>query len=142
MSPLPPTPEEVASAQATLAAANDAANAQDAPAATASIAQAAAPATEAVTAPTVAELEAKVKELQTQVPKPETDAQKIARLEAQLLSQTGAQTGALSQSLHYTNPDIPLAAIEPGIRWAVKQGLMDAEAIGPHIVELLEDGLL
>jgi hypothetical protein len=131
--PLPPTPEEVAAAQATLAAASDTTSADVEPDTST---------TEDAVAPSVTELEAKVAELEAAAPKPETDAQKIARLEAQLIQQSGSVVGALSQALHVTDPAIPLAAIEPGVRWAVKQGLMDAEKLGPHIVKLLEDGLL
>lgn len=73
----------------------------------------------------------------------ESDTEKIRRLENErdrLTAPTGV-TGS-SQSLPASHPDISIAAIEPGIKWGIRQGLIDPKLFGDHMVAALENGEL
>lgn len=41
-----------------------------------------------------------------------------------------------------SDPNVDLGAIEPGLKWAIRNKLVDPATIGPHIVQMLEDGLI
>lgn len=92
----------------------------------------------------IAELEAtEVSEDRTEQAPVESDSEKIRRLENERdrLTAPAGVTGS-SQSLPASHPDISIAAIEPGIKWGIRQGLIDPKLFGDHMVAALEAGEL
>lgn len=92
-------------------------------------------------------LQARIAELEGEQTK-ETPEQKLARLEQEnlALTQRIAQPAGTVVGNQFgppiTDPAIDLAAIEPGIKWGIRNGMIDPKQFGDHIVEAFEKGEL
>lgn len=76
-------------------------------------------------------------------PTSETDAEKIRRLENELTAKTTvSQIPASGTAPTILDPSIDLAAIEPGIKWGIRNGIIDPKQFGDHIVKAFENGEL
>lgn len=92
-------------------------------------------------------LQARIAELEGEQTK-ETPEQKLARLEQEnlALTQRIAQPAGTVAGNQFgppiTDPAIDLAAIEPGVKWGIRNGLIDPAQFGDHIVEAFKKGEL